>query len=49
VRLEARAADLAAKDRQLVAKHQNLQLLVSIPAAEEHNELEQTTDNDVQG
>jgi hypothetical protein len=49
VRLEARAADLAAKDRQLVAEHENLELLGSIPAAEEHDELQQTADDDVQG
>jgi hypothetical protein len=36
VRLEARPAGLAAKDRELVAEHKNLELFGSIPAAEEH-------------
>ena len=49
MRLEARPADLAAEDRQLVAEHEDLQLLGSIAAAEEHDELEQATDDDVEG
>jgi hypothetical protein len=49
VHLEARAAGLATKDRQLVAKHQNLELLGSVAATEEHDELQQAADNDVQG
>jgi nucleoid-associated protein YgaU len=48
VRLEARAADLAAKDRQLVAEHEDLKLLGSVTTAEEHHELQQTADDDVQ-
>jgi hypothetical protein len=48
VRLKARPADLAAKDRQLVAEHENLELLGSITAAQEHDQLEQTADDDVQ-
>jgi len=40
VRLEARPPDLAAENRQLVAEHEDLQLLGSIAAAEEHDELE---------
>jgi len=42
-----RSADLAAKDRQLVAEHEDLELLRSVAAAEEHDELEQATDDDV--
>ena len=49
VLLEARAAGLASKDRQLVAKHQNLELLGSVAATEEHDELQQAADNDIQG
>jgi hypothetical protein len=48
VYLEARPPDLAAKNRQLVAEHENLKLLGSIPAPEEHDELEQAGDDDVQ-
>lgn len=47
--LEAQPPDPAAKDRQLVAKHENLELLGSIATTEEHDELEQATDDDVQG
>jgi hypothetical protein len=46
--LESRAADLTAKDRQLMAQHQNLELLGSILAPEEHEQLEQAADDDVQ-
>ena len=49
VRLEAWATDLAAKDRQLVTEHENLELLRLIAAAEEHDELQHTADDDVQG
>jgi hypothetical protein len=49
VRLEARPPDLAAENRQLVAEHEDLELLGSLAAAEEHDELEQATDDDVQG
>jgi hypothetical protein len=48
VRLEAWPPDLAAKNRQLVAKDENLQLLRAIPAAEEHEQLERAADDDVQ-
>jgi hypothetical protein len=48
VHLEARAADLAAKDRQLMAEHENLEIFRSIPATEEHEQLRQTADDDVQ-
>jgi hypothetical protein len=47
VRFEARAADLAAKDRQLTAEYENLELLRLIAAADEHDELQQTADDDV--
>src|SRR5436190_15235894 len=47
--LQARPPDLAAKNRQLVAEHEDLELLGSIATAEEHDELEQATDDDVQG
>lgn len=46
--LEPRSADLAAKDRQLVAEHEDLELLRSVTAAEKHDELQQATDDDVQ-
>jgi hypothetical protein len=49
VRLEARPPDLATKDRQLVAKHEDLDLLGAISTADEHDELEQAADHDVQG
>lgn len=49
VRPEARPPDLAAENRQFVAKHEDLELLGSIPAAEEHDELQQTADDDVEG
>lgn len=45
--LEARPSDLAAKNRQLVVEHENLELLRSIPAAEEHDQLQKTADNEV--
>jgi hypothetical protein len=49
VHLEARAVDLAAKNRQLVAEYENLELLRLIAAADEHDEFQQTADDDVQG
>jgi hypothetical protein len=49
VHLEARTADLTAKDRQLVAEYENLEFLRSILAAEQHDQLQQTTDDEVQG
>jgi hypothetical protein len=48
VHLEARPPGLAAKDRQLMAQHQNLELLRSILAPEEHEQFEQAADDDVQ-
>jgi hypothetical protein len=47
VHLEPRAADLTAKDRQLMAEHENLELLRSIPATEQHEQLQQTADDDI--
>ena len=49
VRLEVRTADLAAKNRQLVAEYENLEFLRSILAAEQHDQLQQAADDDVQG
>jgi hypothetical protein len=49
VRLEARTADLTAKDRQLVAEYENLEFLRSILPAEQHDQLQQAADDDVQG
>jgi hypothetical protein len=49
VRLEARPPDLAAENPQLMAEHEDLELLGAIATAEEHDELEQATDDDVQG
>ena len=49
VRLEVRTADLAAKDRQLVAEYEDLEFLRSILAAEQHDQLQQAADDDVQG
>jgi hypothetical protein len=48
VGLDARPVDLAAKDRQLVAEHENLQLLGSVSASDEDDQLKQATDEDVQ-
>ena len=39
VGLEAWLADLPAEDRQLVAEHENLELLPTIAASEEHDQL----------
>jgi hypothetical protein len=47
--LEPWSADLAAKDRKLVAERENLQLLGSVAAADEHDQLEQAQDNDLEG
>jgi len=49
VGLEPRPADLAAKDRQLVPEHEDLELLRSVAAAEEHDQLEQAAQGDVNG
>jgi hypothetical protein len=48
VRLEPGPLDLATKDRQLVAKHENLQFLGAVAAADEHDQLEHTADGDVE-
>jgi hypothetical protein len=48
VRLESRPVDLPAKDRQLVAEHEDLQLLRSVAAPNEHDQLEQPAGHDVQ-
>jgi hypothetical protein len=48
LRVEGRPPDLAAEDRQLVAEHEDLELLRSIATAEEHDEVEQATDDDAQ-
>jgi hypothetical protein len=48
VSLETRPPGLAAQDRQLMAQHQNLELLGSILAPEEHEQFEQAADDDVQ-
>jgi hypothetical protein len=49
VRLESRLPDLAAKNRQLVAEHKNLELLRLVAAPNEHDQLQQAADDDVQG
>jgi hypothetical protein len=48
VRLETRLTGLPAKNRQLVPKHENLQLLRPITPAEEHNQLQQPGKDEVQ-
>jgi hypothetical protein len=49
VRLESRLPGLPAKDRQLMAEHEDLQLLRSVAASDEHDQLEQAADDDVEG
>jgi molybdenum-dependent DNA-binding transcriptional regulator ModE len=46
---EGGTADLTAKDRQLVAEYENLEFLRSILPAEQHDQLQQAADDDVQG
>ncbi len=46
--LEPRLADLPAEDRQLVAEHEDLELLRLIAARDEHDQVEQPADEDVQ-
>ena len=46
--LDARPADLAAKDRQLMAEHEDLELLCAITAGDEHDQLKQAAERDVQ-
>jgi hypothetical protein len=48
VRLEPRLPRLPAKDRQLVAEHENLQLLRPVASSDENDQLQQPADNDVQ-
>jgi len=45
--LDPRPVDLAPKNRQLVPEHENLQLLRSVAAADEHDQLQKATDHDV--
>jgi hypothetical protein len=49
LRPEPRLTDLPAKDRQLVPEHKNLQLLRTITAPDENDQLQQPADDDVQG
>ena len=49
VKLEPRLSDLPAKNRQLVPEHENLQLSRRLTTPEEHHELLQAADDDVQG
>ena len=46
VRLEPRPVDLAAEDRPLVAEHKNLQLLRSVAAPDENDQLQHAADHD---
>jgi hypothetical protein len=48
MRLKPRLTDLPAEDRQLVAKHENLELLPTIAAGEEHDQLQQPANEDVE-
>src|SRR6185437_6488266 len=47
--LKPRPLDLAAKDRELVAEHENLQILLAVSATDQDDQLEQTADNEVEG
>jgi hypothetical protein len=47
--LESRLPGLPAKDRQLMAEHEDLQLLRSVAASDEHDQLQQAGDDDVEG
>ncbi len=49
VGFKPRLADLPAKDRQLVAQHENLELLLTIAAGDEHDQLQQAADKNIQG
>jgi hypothetical protein len=46
--VEPRLADLPAKNRQLVAEHENLQLLRPVTAPDEHHQLQQSAGENVQ-
>jgi hypothetical protein len=48
VLLKARPPDVAAKDRQLVPEHENLQLLRPIASSTEHHQLQQPAYDDIQ-
>jgi hypothetical protein len=48
VRLESRLTDLPTEDRQLVPEHENLELLRPVTPSEEHDQLQQPTDDGVQ-
>lgn len=47
VHFEPGPPNLAAKDRQLVPEHENLQLLGSVAAPDEHDQLQRAADDDV--
>src|SRR6266496_421409 len=49
VRLKPGPSDLAAKDRQLVPEHEDLQLLGSVAAPDEHDQLQHTVDDSCTG
>jgi hypothetical protein len=49
VELEPRLFRLPAKNRQLVPKHKNLQLFRPLATPEQHDQLQQAADDDVQG
>jgi hypothetical protein len=49
VRREPRTSDLPAKDREFVAEHQNLDLLRPVATPDEDDQLQQATDDGVQG
>jgi hypothetical protein len=49
VHLESRLPGLPAKDRQLMAEHEDLQLLRSVAASDEHDQLQQAADDHVEG
>jgi hypothetical protein len=40
--------ELAAKNREFMAEHENLQLLGSVTAGDEHDQLQQAADDDVE-
>jgi hypothetical protein len=48
VGLEPRLADLPAEDRQLVAEHEDLELLLTVAAGEEHDQRQQPAQKEIQ-
>jgi hypothetical protein len=46
---ESRPPALAAKDRQLVPEHEDLEFLRSVASSDEHDQLQQAADDDVEG